>query len=149
MIAQMKVRARYAETDQMGIIHHAVYPVWYEEARSDYCRQIGLPYSQMEKLGVMNPLLSLECRYLRPCRYEDQVLVKTWISELSASRIRFCYALYLPEEDMPVHLGSTQHAWVDAHTFRPLNLKKKYPQWYEKFSLLLEQTDKKGLPCTS
>ncbi len=138
MIAKTCIRARYAETDQMGVIHHAVYPVWYEEARSDFCRQIGVPYSKLEEMGVMNPLLQVECRYLRPCRYEDLITVKTWISELSASRIRFCYALYLPGENTPFHTGSTQHAWVDAATFRPVNLKKKHPDLYERFASLLE-----------
>ncbi len=87
---------------------------------------------------MMNPLLEVQCRFLRPCRYEDLVTVETWIAELSVSRIRFRYALYLPGGGTPVNTGSTLHAWVDSRTFRPLNLKKRFPALYGQLLPLLE-----------
>lgn len=72
MIHHTSIVVRYAETDQMGIVHHAVYPVWYEVARTELIRQIGIPYSQMEAMGVMTPLVELKSRYKGVTRYEDR-----------------------------------------------------------------------------
>ena len=59
MKSESKIVARYAETDQMGIVHHSVYPVWYEVARTDFIKQVGMTYTQMEQIGIMLPLVEL------------------------------------------------------------------------------------------
>ena len=64
MISETKIIARYAETDKMGIVHHSVYPVWYEVARTEGIKKIGISYSEMEKLGIMTPLSELNCKYI-------------------------------------------------------------------------------------
>ncbi|MEG0230260.1 MAG: thioesterase family protein, partial [Oscillospiraceae bacterium] len=68
-----KIVARYAETDQMGVVHHSVYPIWYEVARTEFIKHIGISYSQMEKMGVMTPLAHLQCDYKNATKYEDEV----------------------------------------------------------------------------
>lgn len=70
-----RTRVRYAETDQMGVAHHAVYPVWFEASRSEFCRLRGIDYGQMERDGMLLPLYELRVRYLQPARYEDEIEV--------------------------------------------------------------------------
>ena len=127
-----RVTVRYAETDQMGITHHAVYPVWYELSRTDFVKSLGFTYSQLEKMGVMTPLVELSCRYSGVSRYEDELLVECRVSALTPSRVEFSYRIFREGEEKPLNTGSTLHAWVDAQTFRPVNMKKRFPDLYAK-----------------
>lgn len=138
MITTSHVTARYAETDQMQVIHHAVYPVWYEVARTEFIRQAGLPYSEMEKQGIMTPLTSLTCHYRFPCVYEDEITIQTQLSKLTPSRLSFHYTLYKNAETTPFHTGETHHGWVDAKTFVPINVKKRFPEIYEQMLKTIE-----------
>lgn len=131
MITTSHVTARYAETDQMQVIHHAVYPVWYEVGRTEFIREAGFPYSEMEKQGIMTPLTSLTCNYRLPCVYEDKIAIETRLSKLTPSRLSFFYTLYKNGETVPFHTGESHHAWVDAKTFQPMNMKKRFPDIYE------------------
>lgn len=138
MITTSHVTARYAETDQMQVIHHAVYPVWYEVGRTEFIRQAGLPYSEMEKQGIMTPLTSLTCNYRLPCVYEDTIAIETKLSKLTPSRLSFQYTLYKNGETVPFHTGETHHGWVDATTFLPMNVKKHFPEIYEQIRKAVE-----------
>ncbi len=131
------VVARYAETDQMGIVHHSVYPIWYEISRTDFVKSLGITYSQLEKMGVMTPLVDLHCHYSGVAKYEDQLLVECSVSSLSPSRVEFSYRIFRQGEDLPLNTGTTLHAWVDAQTFRPVNMKKRFPDLYAKMENLL------------
>lgn len=132
MRCETKIIARYAETDQMGIIHHSVYPVWYEAARTDFIKYAGITYTQLEKMGVMLPLAELTCRYFRPVHYEDEVTIVTETLSLRAAKITFRYRVILNGELMAE--GTTTHGFVSSETFRPVNLKKLMPEFYEKLS---------------
>ena len=63
-----KLTVRYAETDQMGVVHHAVYPVWFEMARTDYIKALGMSYAKMEEDGVMLPVAGITCKYRQPAK---------------------------------------------------------------------------------
>lgn len=132
MISETKLTVRYAETDQMGVTHHAVYPVWYEAARADYMKQLGYSYSKLEQDGIMAPVIDLSCHYAGATRYEDELTVRTWISRITPARVEFTYEVYKAGESSPCNFGKTVHAWVDKETFRPLSLKKQVPVLYEK-----------------
>ncbi|MBC8570624.1 acyl-CoA thioesterase [Zongyangia hominis] len=134
MISESRITVRYAETDQMGVTHHAVYPIWYEVARTDFIKQLGITYSEMERMGVMTPLIELTCHYHGVTRYEDELVVRVTIGRLTPARIQFCYEIYHVGEERPCNTGSTTHAWVDAATFRPINMKRKFPDLYEKMA---------------
>ena len=138
MITTTHLTARYAETDQMQVIHHAVYPVWYEVARTEFIRKAGMPYSEMEKQGVMTPLTDLICKYTRTCAYEDEITIETKLSKLTPTRLAFQYTLYKNGEDAPFHTGETHHGWVDSSTFRPINMKKRFPDIYERMLTTIE-----------
>ena len=132
MKCETKIIARYAETDQMGIIHHSVYPIWFEAARTDFIKFAGITYTQLEKKGVMLPLSELTCRYFRPVHYEDEVTIVTEVLKVSAARIVFRYRVVLNGELMAE--GTTTHGFVSSDTFRPVNLKKLMPEFFEKLS---------------
>lgn len=119
--------ARYAETDRMGIIHHSVYPVWFEVARTDFIKQVGMTYSDMEKMGIMLPLAELNCRYFRPVEYEDEVSIEVGIGRLTPARIEFIYEVFVNGE--LCCRGMTLHGWTGKN-LRPLNLKKHFPDVY-------------------
>ena len=93
MHAKSYITVRYAETDRMGIVHHANYPIWYEIGRTDYVKLFGTTYSDMEASGVMTPLLNLTCHFGRPAQYEDRLIVRTWCIHLTAARIEFAYTV--------------------------------------------------------
>ena len=81
---EIRLRVRYAETDQMGVVYHANYFVWMEMGRVELCRQMGMRYRDMEQDGVLLTVAEVNCRYLAPARYDDEVIVKTTISQASS-----------------------------------------------------------------
>lgn len=134
MVSESTIVVRYAETDQMGVAHHAVYPVWYEVARTDFIKKLGVTYSGMERMGVMTPLISLHCAYRGATRYEDELTVRVWMSRLTPARVEFSYEITRSGDAKPCNMGTTEHPFVDAHTFQPMNLKKRFPDLYARLA---------------
>lgn len=139
MRSESRITARYAETDQMGIVHHSVYPVWYEVARTDFIKKAGMTYSEMESQGLMLPLIELGCRYILPSRYEDNLTIECYIEEFKASKIKFAYEVY-SEDRVLLNKGFTTHAWTNLD-LKPLNMKKHFPEIYDLVVNSLEKTD--------
>lgn len=136
MFSETKLIVRYAETDKMGIAHHSVYPIWYEVARTEAIKKIGITYTQMEELGIMMPLVELNCKYILPADYEDELLIQVGISKLTPVRIVFEFKVYKVSDNSLINTGSTMHAFVD-HNLKPLNLKKLFPDLYENINNLV------------
>ena len=112
MHSKSYLTVRYAETDKMGIVHHSNYPVWYEVGRTDYIKLFGVSYSDMEKAGVMMPLINLTCNFRKPAIYEDNILVRTWAIGLRAASIEFTYSVKRINEDgteTELGYGTTEH----------------------------------------
>lgn len=86
-------RVRYGETDQMGIVHHSVYPLYFEMGRTELFRQVGYPYTEMEKLGIIMPLNELKVKYVNPAKYDDLLIVETTIASYSPVKIVFSYRI--------------------------------------------------------
>ena len=80
--SETTIRVRYAETDQMGIVYHSNYFPYFESARAESIRQLGFTYADMEKMGVIMPVVDVHCRYLRPAVYDDLLTIKTLLKEL-------------------------------------------------------------------
>lgn len=123
---------RYAETDQMGIVHHSNYPIWYEASRTAFIRKLGLPYSKVEEMGVMLPLIELKCNYKGVAKYEDEVIIKTLVREMTGARITFGYEVYKKENNgnLLINTGETMHAWTSTE-LKPVNLKKFRPEIFD------------------
>jgi acyl-CoA thioester hydrolase len=115
------VRVRYAETDQMGVVYHANYLVWFEVGRCELLRRIGSTYRDLEAAGVMLPVIEAHCEYRSPARYDDELLVKTWGELLSPARVEFTYEISRPSDGTVNALGRTMHAAIDG-TGKPCRL---------------------------
>jgi acyl-CoA thioester hydrolase len=88
------IRVRYAETDAMGIVHHAVYPVWMELGRSDLLREMGQSYAEWEKRGVMMSVAEIHVRYRAPARYDELVEVRSSLKEAGRRKVVFSYEVW-------------------------------------------------------
>ena len=138
MMTKTQITVRYAETDQMGIVLHSVYPIWYEAARTEAIKKIGMNYSNLERNGVMLPLVELNCKYNVPAEYEDVLTIMVEIAKLTPARIVFHYQIFKDGIEKPINTGSTIHAWV-GKDLKPINLKKQYPEIFEKILSTLNQ----------
>jgi acyl-CoA thioester hydrolase len=90
-----EIRVRYQETDNMGVVYYANYFIWFEVARAEHMRSLGMPYSQIEEKGIYMMVASASCRYRSPARYDDIVRIETRIPEVRNSSLKFEYALYV------------------------------------------------------
>jgi acyl-CoA thioester hydrolase len=126
-ISETHLIVRYAETDQMGVVHHSNYPIWYEAGRTDFIKKMGLPYSEIEEHGIMLPLIELQCFYRGTAKYEDEIIVKTRIKEASYTRITFYYEVYKINDLNMINSGVTIHVWTNRE-LKPINIKKHAPQ---------------------
>lgn len=135
MHSKSYITVRYAETDKMGIAHHSNYPVWYEVGRTDYIKLFGISNSEIERSGIMMPLINLSCHYGKPALYEDKLIIRTWAMSLKPAHIEFTYTVKKINDDgteEELGYGTTEHGIVDSKTFRPCSLKKRMPELYEK-----------------
>jgi acyl-CoA thioester hydrolase len=116
-----QVRVRYGETDAMGIVYYGTYPLYYETGRTEMMRHLGFTYRKMEELGIFMPVISLNCRYRKPARYDDLLTIRTIVREMPASKILFEYELY-DESGELVNEGSTTLVFVDREKGRPVRI---------------------------
>jgi len=103
------LRARYAETDQMGVVHHAAYFAWLEVGRTEYLRARGMPYRLLEEKGFRMPVLRAEAEYLAPARYDDEVVVEARLEKAGPLRFAFVYELRRAGEETLLCRGRTEH----------------------------------------
>lgn len=131
MISKIKVEPRYQETDQMGIIHHSVYPVWYEMARVKFCEDIGLPFQMIEEKGIRLAMFNLQCKYLKPTQFGKIYHMETRLFKLTKVRLFFEYKLYDSNQEL-VHQGETEMIWLNQD-LKPTNIEKSHPDIYKRF----------------
>lgn len=116
--SETTVRVRYGETDQMGYVYYGFYAMYYEVARVESLRKLGLTYKAIEAMGVIMPVLENHSKYLAPGRYDELLRIVTTIRERPGVRIRFEYDIY-NEENILINHGETLLAFVDQKTNRP------------------------------
>lgn len=131
-ISKTEVAVRYAETDQMGVVYHANYLVWCEIGRTKLIEDLGYNYASMEKMGVLSPVTSLEMKYHAPAKYGESVLIETWIETYNGVRFSYGYNMYNQGSKLCL-TGTSEHVCVDAETFKPINVKKRFPDWHEAY----------------
>lgn len=135
-ISETKITVRYVETDKMGIVHHSNYYVYFEEARTQFIKQCGMSYSDMEESGIMIPLVESNCKYIQGAKYEDELIIKTWVKELTPVKVEFNYSVIREKDHKEISKGSTLHAFVD-NNFRIVNLKKNHSGIFQKLQSLV------------
>lgn len=112
-VVDTEVRVRYAETDAMGVAHHANYFVWFEAGRTEYTRALGTPYRDVEAAGVRLVVIEAHCHFRRPARYDDVVIVRTSLGDVSKATLTFAYEVVTTGDGTRLADGYTVHAATD------------------------------------
>ncbi|GGE12395.1 acyl-CoA thioesterase [Psychroflexus salis] len=119
-LTKTKIEVRYAETDQMGVVHHGIYPQYLELGRLDWLNQFGLHYQKMEEQGVMLPVYNLQISYLASAKFGDTLKVETLLKEKPNVRIIFTYKIYNLETKQLLVEATTTLVFVDSKTRKPM-----------------------------
>ncbi len=100
-ITETQMRVRYAETDQMGVVYHSNFFLYFESARAESIRQLGFTYAGMEKMGIVMPVIDVHCRYFRPAIYDDLLTIKTMLKELPVHhKIEFHHEVFNEKKEL-------------------------------------------------
>jgi len=127
---ETRIIARYAETDQMGIVHHSVYAVWFEAGRTDFLRKAGFSYGEIEKKEILLPLYELRCKFISPALYEDEIIIRTTLDKITNYRLFFSYEVISAAGGKLLATGETMLACTGKN-LKPLNMAKAMPDIYE------------------
>jgi len=112
---EIKIRVSYADTDQMGVAHHSHYLVYFERGRTELMREMGLPYSEMEKNGTMLPVIEVHCNYLKGARYDELITIRSILKEKPTVRIKIEYEILNESGKELLATGYTIHSFVNSH----------------------------------
>ena len=121
---ETKIRVEYHHTDQMGIVHHSNYIKFFEVARTEWLRAMGVTYAEMERRGVMMPIVDVAVKYRNPAVYDELISVTAFVDELPMARMKFRYEVH-GEDGREIASGSTTLGFIDSVTRRPV----RAPQW--------------------
>jgi len=124
------VRVRYADTDQMGVVYHGRYFEWFESARTEMLRAVGLPYKTIESKGLFLPVIEAHCKYRLPVLYDELVEVRPRAEEISRLKIRLAYRVFAAGEDSLRAEGWTLHCFTDQKG-RPVRADAEMTKWME------------------
>jgi len=128
------LRSRYGETDQMGYVYYGRYLEYFEVARTELIRNLGLPYSKMEEEGIMLPVVDAAAEYKSPVYYDEEIEVKVLIYDIPMVRLFTYYQVYTERQDEPHVLGRVTLAFSDSVTRRPCRAPKGFLDKLKSFS---------------
>lgn len=128
---QTKIRVRYADTDQMKMVYYGKYFEYFEQARSELLRAVGLPYADIEKSGIYLPVIEAFAKYRRSARYDDLITVESTVDEMPVARVRISYRIFDAGEEEPIVEGYTVHSFLNAQTGRPTRAPAQFLQVLE------------------
>lgn len=131
-----RVRVLFADTDAMGVVYHGRFFPWFEAGRGEYLRARGYTYREMEAAGVGLAVLEVQCRFRAAARYDDLLLLYTWLAEFSRTRVRFQYALYQEADQRLLAEAETLHTFIDT-TGRPLRI-THYPAVWTRLQTIID-----------
>jgi acyl-CoA thioester hydrolase len=127
-VAEATFHVRYAETDAMGIVHHASYIVYFEEGRSNYARQRGSNYAGFERGGHYLAVAEVSARYLRSARYDDRVTVRCWIGDMKSRTLTFEYEIVEAATGEVLVTGFSKHICI-THDGQVVKLPETWRHW--------------------
>ena len=126
VINETRLRVRYAETDQMGIVYHSNHFIWFEVGRVELLRQLGFTYKEMEREdGCHIAVVDARCRYKAPARYDEEIIVRTHLKNIRESLIHFGYELLRAEDGTLLAEGETTHIVIDRE-MKIISMPQKY-----------------------
>lgn len=141
---EIELQVRYAETDQMGIVHHANYLVWFELGRTNICKAKGFSYREMEEQeDALMVVAEIYCRYKSPAFYDDILIVRTKVEEVRSRTVRFIYEIFRPSDNTVLVEGESMHIFTDKQK-RVRTLPNKYRELLEK--AIEEPLDERSFP---
>ncbi|KKB44551.1 acyl-CoA thioesterase [Bacillus thermotolerans] len=129
-VSEKEIEVRYAETDAMQVVYHGQYLVWFELGRTQLMEDLGFRYADMEEEGYLAPVLDVQVSYRKPFRYGEKAWVYTWIQEYNGVRTVYGYEIKNRDGDVCV-TGTTSHTLVKKESFRPVSMKRTFPDWHE------------------
>lgn len=138
LISKREIDVRYAETDQMGVVYHANYLVWMEVGRTSLIQELGFSYARMEEDGILSPVTDVQVTYKKPLRYGETAVVHTWIELYDGLRVVYGYEILTQDGEVAVSATSS-HVCVKKENFRPISIRKKYPDWHEAYEKAKKQ----------
>ncbi|MFV9511194.1 acyl-CoA thioesterase [Tepidibacillus sp. LV47] len=127
---ETEIRVRYQETDQMGVVYHANYFVWFEVARTEMIRNFGIDYKILENIGLYLPVVDVRCQYKVSAKYDDEIIVRSKITEYNSLRIKIKYEVIRKEDGKLLATGMTEHVWLDKD-YRPVRLDRFAPNIHQ------------------
>jgi len=136
---ETEIEVRYAETDQMGVVHHANFIIWFELARTRLCALSGFRYADIEAMGYFLLVTGVEVRYRKPARYGEPVRVVSWGERLASRGLRFGYEVRKGEELLAT--GATDHIWIERATGRPSRLPEAVQASFRRLAGLSEESE--------
>ena len=131
-----KREINYYETDKMQVVHHSNYIRYLEECRMDFMRQIGFDYAKMEQSGIMVPVLSVSCNYKNPARFGETICIVPKVERMHGVKYEMSYRIYSEDFSVLHNEAASSHCFVDLD-FKPLRLKKEYPELYNRMTELV------------
>ncbi len=134
-----KIQVRYCETDRMGVVHHSRYFPWFEVGRTEFFKSSGMSYDQVEQQGVLLPLVDCYCKFIQGAVYGDEVWIEVTLAELGVAKCKFSYRVLRGSDETLLATGTTTHGFTSPE-FKPLNLKKTYPEIYRLLDELRGET---------
>ena len=118
-VSETRIRVRYAETDQMGVVYHSNYFIWFEVGRVELMRQLGFTYKEMEREdGCFIAVVDARCRYKAPARYDDEIIIRTYLKNVRESLIHFAYQALRASDKLLLAEGETTHIVIDSEMTR-------------------------------
>ncbi|WP_456458843.1 acyl-CoA thioesterase [Reichenbachiella sp.] len=130
--AQTQTRVRYSETDQMKYVYYGNYAMYYEIGRVETLRQLGFSYNEMEKSGVMMPVINMQTNYLRPGKYDELLTIKIKIPTFPKTRILFEYEIFNENEEL-INTGETTLVFVNMESNRPCRVPEPLTKFLEPY----------------
>lgn len=125
---------QYYETDKMGITHHSNYIRWMEEARIDFLRQIGWDYAKLESIGIISPVIAVNCKYKKSTTFEDVIDIDVIVEEFKEVKLKLQYTM-INEQGEIVCQGYSEHGFINPEG-KLIRLKREYPNFYHALSEL-------------
>ena len=131
-------KINYYETDRMGVVHHSNYIRFLEEARCDWLEKVGMPFEVLEEKGLTIPVLAVNCEYKHHVTFADVIQIKVFVKEYTGVRMTVGYDVRDKKTGKIVIIAETKHCFTDKN-LRPVNLKKYFPEFHNKYESLLEK----------
>lgn len=141
MQVRTPIKVRYAETDMMGVVYHANYLLYFEEARTDFLEKIGHPFTEFEERGYLCPVYAVDLQYGEPLRYGEDAFVLTTVVENRPTKTKYLQQVFRagadPAVDKPLVSGHVTACIVEKESFKPISIKRHFPELYEYYSTIV------------